>query len=279
VKLLPIATVLLILLYTVNLISIISLLFFDRKQVSVTLGWLMVFVFLPVAGFILYFFFGSTAKLSFLLKKYTPPQFVLDHEVSARKNLKAILTGQIKLPKSTHSDFKDLIIFNLKNAKSVYTQDNKPELLVDGPAKFARMNDEIKNAKESINVLYYIIKSRDMAGRDFIALLAKKAREGVKVRVIYDGLGCISTRYSHFKELIASGGQVYVYLPSRLKSLLLINHRMHRKMVIIDGKYAYTGGINVGDDYMGLDSVKSPWRDTSIRLAGSCVKHIQYYFE
>lgn len=238
----------------------------------------MVFIFLPVAGFVLYFLFGSTVKLKFMTKKYVPPQLVLDHHVLARKSLKELISGQTNITDPAISRYKDMIRFNLANAKSVYTQNNIAELLVDGKAKFSRMMEDIKNAKESINVSFYIIKSKDQIGKDFLSLLCKKAREGVCVRVIYDSFGCLATRFSHFKELIDAGGHVYEYLPSKFKSILLINHRMHRKMVIIDGQYAYTGGINVGDDYLGLDRVKKPWRDTSIRLTGDCVRHVQYCF-
>ena len=162
-----------------------------------------------------------------------------------------------------------MIKFNAKNGGGVYSADNDVTLFTSAKEKYERMFSEIENAKESINVLYFIIKTKDDIGKKFISLLAKKAREGVEVRLIYDRLGIMKNRRKDFKELTDAGGMVYAFLPYVFSSLIQANYRMHRKMVIIDGIVAYTGGINIGDDYLGLDPRVHPWRDSAIRITGS----------
>lgn len=265
-------------LYLINLISIISLIFLRRKDISVTFAWLLVLIFLPVVGFMLYFFFGSTYKLELMSKKYNMTKIediyreMLEKEIFDMTNK----TEEFKDPET--EKFRDMIIMNSKNSKCFFTDDNSLELLVDGQEKFPKMFEEIRNAKKSINVMYFIIKSDEKLGKELIHLLADKAGEGVKVKVLYDGMGWLKTRFKHFSPIIDAGGQVQRFLPSVIKTLIEVNYRLHRKMVVIDGEVCYTGGINVGDDYMGLYPKMSPWRDTSVRITGSAVKELQMRF-
>ncbi|MEG1718805.1 MAG: cardiolipin synthase [Clostridia bacterium] len=267
-----------VILYIINLISMSSLLFFEKKPSSVTLAWLMVFIFIPILGFIFYFFFGSTTKLKMLSKKYTEKAIEVQYDKVLWDNYKKIDQDKIEFNDDKVDNYKDIILMNSSNAESIYTQDNTVKILVNANEKYAALFKDIENAKESINVLYFIIKGKDKSGKMFISLLAKKARQGVEVRLIYDSLGCLKTTYSDFKPLIDAGGMVYKYLPSIIKTCVEANYRMHRKMVIIDGVTAYTGGINIGDDYLGLDKRITPWRDTSIKVTGSAVQSIQLRF-
>ena len=263
-------TVMLLLLILFNLFAALTLLFFRKSDTSTTLAWLLVFAFLPYVGFIFYFFFGSRAKYRLLTRKYALTNDSLDKipyieptplgrlSEEARRNL-------------------DLINVNTSGSGSTYTQQNACELYLTAQDKFAKMFDEIEQATESVNVLYFIIKTHDEVGQQLLSLLCKKARQGVTVRLIYDRLGCLKTRARDFDELKQAGAQVYGYLPSFVQTVLEANYRMHRKMVIIDGRVAYTGGINVGDDYFGKTRI-SPWRDTSIRIEGPAVHDVQLRF-
>ncbi len=258
-------------LYLSNIVAALSLLFVRKGDTSKTLAWLLVFVFLPYIGFLLYFFFGSRAKYKIMSRRYG----------ISRDSL-----GQIPVAPATPAEQMndaarenlDLININVNGAGSVYTQENSCELLLSAREKYDRMFAEIDAAKESVNVLYFIIKTHDKSGRDFISLLTKKAREGVKVRLIYDTFGYMRARRADFRELIEAGGMVYGYLPTFLRTALEANYRMHRKIVVIDGRIAYTGGINIGDDYLGLDLRVTPWRDTSIRITGPAVRDVQLRF-
>lgn len=268
-------TPVLLVLYLSNIIAAISLLFFRKKQVGSTIAWLLIFAFVPWLGFLLYFFFGSTRKLRLFSRKYSPSAEISRYTESPAENYQAI---QKEMGAGAQEGCRDLVLMNLKGAGAIYTRGNDVQLLCDAQQKYERMFADIEGATESIHVLYFIIKTKDAIGKKFVSLLARKARQGVKVRVIYDTLGCLKTSMHDFDELLDAGGMVYGYLPSVIRTLVQVNYRMHRKMVIVDGRVAYTGGINIGDDYLGLDPVIKPWRDTSIRLSGPCVREVQARF-
>ncbi len=265
----------LIALYITNIISGFSLVFARKVDIGATLAWLLVFIFLPVVGFVLYFFFGSTAKYRWFYQRYSDNGMRAAHMEVLQKNRSQIKAGALPDIAQQH---RDMILMNQNNAQSIYTADNTVELLVDAQAKYERMFPEIEAAQKSIHVLYFIIKTQDESGKRFLRLLEKKAREGVEVRVIYYLLGYLKSRRRDFEPLKKAGGMVYSYLPTLMRSIVSVNYQMHRKIVVIDGQVAYTGGINIGDDYLGLDPVKTPWRDTSIRLTGSCVHEVQLQF-
>lgn len=266
------------LLYLVNLISMISIIFFRRKDMSVTFAWLLVFIFLPAVGFIFYFFFGSTAKLEIMSKKYTLDSVEERYKEMLNTAFQSVKDDRVKFSDPKVVDYKDMILINTKNGKSLFSEDNNVELLVNGQQKFPRMFEEIKNAKETINVMYFIIKSKDQIGKELIDLLSIKAAEGVEVKVLYDALGCLKTKMKDFDSIVNNGGQVQKFLPSTFKTLVEVNYRLHRKMVVIDGKICYTGGINVGDDYLGKYPQITPWRDTSVRVTGTAVNSLQLLF-
>ncbi|MFV0518497.1 MAG: cardiolipin synthase [Aminipila sp.] len=266
------------LMYLVNLISIISIIFFRRKDMSVTFAWLLVFIFLPLVGFLLYFFFGSTQKLEIMSKKYRLDKLEQRYDDTLKDAFENVKDDKVGFADPRLNKYKDMILINIKNGKSIITEDNNVELLINGEEKFSRLFEEIKSAKESINVLYFIIKSKDEVGKQLIKLLSEKAAEGVEVRLLYDSMGCLKTKLRDFDPIVKNGGHVEKFLPSMLKTLVEVNYRLHRKMVIIDGKICYTGGINVGDDYLGKYEHISPWRDTSVRITGTSVKVMQLLF-
>jgi cardiolipin synthase A/B len=272
------STFFLIIMYLFNIVSVISLIFIKRDDTGVTFAWLLVFFFLPYIGFILYFFIGSKYGMSVMSSKYGMSEIEEKYSKKLGKQIHDIVADKIQFNEAETEKYRDMIILNSKDAMSYFTQNNNVELLINAQQKFPRLFEDIENATKSIEVLYFIFKSKDDIGKKFISLLIEKANQGVEVKLIYDSIGCLNTHMSDFKELKKAGGQVYRFLPSMLRSFLLINYRMHRKMVIIDGKIAYTGGINVGDDYFGSEKINKQWRDTSIRLTGNSVLSLQARF-
>lgn len=264
-------TLMLIIIYIINVFTIIVLLFFEKRNVSSTISWILVIAFLPIVGFILYLFFGSTDKLKVMSRKYSLRNIEIEYKNILDETKKQILIE--------HEDnfYKDVILFNTNN-EGIYTTSNKIQMLTSAKDKYEAMFSDIESAKETIHVEYFIIKSRDKIGKKFIELLTKKAKEGVKVKVIYDRMGYYTTRFKDFKSITKNGGQVQMYLPSLIKTLFTANYRLHRKIVVIDNKIAYTGGINIGDDYLGLDKKIKPWRDTSIKIEGFAVSTLQLRF-
>ena len=272
------STIFLILIYVINILSVLSLILVKRSDTRVIFVWILVFFFLPYMGFILYFLIGSKYKMRFMSKKFGMSDIKERHSKFLDKQMHDIVADKIQFKDVETEKYRDLIIMNSKNAMSYFTQNNNVELLISAEQNFSRIFEDIRNATKTIEVLYYIFKAKDNIGKEFLSLLKEKASHGVEVTLIYDGIGYLNTHLSDFKELIEAGGHVYRFLPSMFKSFLLVNYRLHRKIVIVDGNIAYTGGFNVGDEYYGLKEINKPWRDTTIRLTGNSVLSLQTRF-
>ncbi|MGH4117441.1 cardiolipin synthase [Clostridium sp.] len=272
------STIFLIFIYLFNMICVLRLIFIKRSDTRVIFAWLLVFIFLPYIGFVFYFLVGSKYKIRIMSKKYGMGEIEEKYNKVLEKHIHSIDTEKIQFREVETEKYRDLITMNSKNIMCYFTQNNEARLLLNGMETFSAIFEDIRNATKSIEVMYYIFRSKDKIGKEFIALLEEKASQGVKVNLIYDGIGSLRTHMSDFKKLKEAGGHVYRFLPSIIKSLLLVNYRLHRKIVIVDGKIAHTGGINVGDEYFGLKKINKPWRDTTIRLTGYSVLSFQTRF-
>ncbi len=150
-----------------------------------------------------------------------------------------------------------------------------------GIDKFSDLKRDLLLAKETINMEYYIFAD-DEAGKEIMNILINKVKEGVKVKFIYDSIGCLGAPRRFFRKLKKAGGEVAEFFPpfAHIRMLnLKMNYRNHRKIVVIDGKIAYTGGMNIRNDHIyGTEKKTSPWRDTHIRIAGSGVYILQNIF-
>lgn len=194
------------------------------------------------------------------------------------EQIREIQTATFPLHNCSSKEHLDLIYMNLKNNSALLSFDNDVTIYTDGQEKFYNLIKDIQKAKQYIHMQYYIIHN-DHLGKEVIAELTKKAQEGVKVRVLYDELGSRGLSKRAFKELIAAGGEVEVFFPSKLHLInLRLNYRNHRKLVIIDGSVGYVGGFNIGDEYLGLNAKFGYWRDTHLRITGSAVYEMQTRF-
>lgn len=166
------------------------------------------------------------------------------------------------------------------------TADNDVRLLIDGPATFKAMFADLERARRTIQMESYIFEDAEL-GQRMAEVLKRKAREGLEVRLIYDAVGSLTTPRAFFNELAQAGVRVCEFNPVRTNFPFRVdklNHRDHRKITLVDGKIAYTGGINVSDVYSaGSSSIlkrksdsdddepKRGWRDTSVRVQGPAV--------
>ena len=138
--------------------------------------------------------------------------------------------------------------------------------------------ESIRGAQHHVHLEYYIFRS-DEAGRLFLDALTEKAREGVEVRVLIDSIGSFSTMSWFWKPLREAGGQVAYFLPAiPFGRRWNINYRNHRKIVVVDGRVAYMGSQNIGNEYRGLWRRVVPWKDTHLRLEGNVVIDLQQIF-
>lgn len=266
--------VLINLLSVLNIFFIVLVVFFERKKPESTLAWVLVLFFLPYVGIFLYILFGEFFRFGIRKKER-------DKLVNDEYSLK-IINAQIDFiekNKSLKKDFRwlDLVLMNSKNAKSLVTYDNEIEIFNRASDKYDRLFKDIEKAKKSIHISYYIIR-KDFYGKQLLDLLVKKVKEGVEVRLIFDHIGSKVTSKKFFKPLIQAGGKVEKFFPSRIFLKLYINHRNHRKLVIIDGEIGYVGGMNIGKEYVDGDKKITPWADRHVRIVGSGVYMLQSQF-
>ncbi len=138
--------------------------------------------------------------------------------------------------------------------------------------------EEMRAARHHIHLEFFIIRG-DEAGRELLALLTDKAKQGVEVRLLVDSMGGRSLQWELLQPLVLAGGRAARFLPlNPLRSWLHVNLRNHRKIVIVDGGAAYTGGMNVGDEYLGRSPRFGYWRDSFLRVAGPAVAGLQRVF-
>jgi len=165
-----------------------------------------------------------------------------------------------------------------KLARMPFTGQNKVDILVDGRATFGAIFEGIESAAAYILVQFFIIKD-DALGRDLKSRLIRKAREGVRVYVLYDEVGSRGLSNAYIDELEQAGVEIHPFKTTKGRhNRFQLIFRNHRKIVIVDGRSAYLGGLNVGDEYMGLDPHMGKWRDTHARLEGPAVQSVQLSF-
>ena len=249
------------------------MIFLERKDIRSIQSWILVFLILPAGiSLYIYFVFGIGPKLN--KKKIENRNLNLFNEInSTLLNVK----DYSSIPEKEDID-TSILKFNLLHNESAITEHNDIKIFNSAKDKFKELLEDVKNAKHSIHLLYYIIKN-DTIGNMLIDLLVQKCKEGVKVRLIYDDVGCICVSKKLFNKLIEAGGNVFPFFPSYMKFINLnLNYRNHRKIVVIDGKIGYIGGINIGDEYMSLNKRITPWKDCHIKIIGDAVNFLQLQF-
>lgn len=262
--------------YLANIFCVFVTLYIERKQPMIGTVWILIINFLPLIGFIVYLIFGRNIHLNNKITKIKRDFETLYNKYLIREQYLINSENIIFTDKNT-INYIDIIKLNINANRSIYSQDNDISIFTDGADKYTSLINDIVNAKYTINILYFIIRN-DTIGRKVVDILTEKAKEGVKVRVLYDQVGSILTPYKMFKELINAGGKVCKFFPVTIGNHISLNYRNHRKIVVIDGKIAYTGGMNIGDEYMNCGKSKLPWRDTHLRITGSSVYFLQEIF-
>lgn len=264
------------LLFVVNILFAFVVVFFERKNPSSTWTWLMVLLFLPSIGFIIYLFLGQNLKKKklFALKKEEKENLtsIIDKQKEFLSNEELIKTNPLL------SKYSDMMTLNLCSDNAFYTNNNHVTIITDGKSKFDRLKESLKNAKLYIHMEYYIFQN-DNLGRSILELLCIKAKEGVEVKLLYDGMGCLNVHRCFFAPLIEAGGKVSCFFPPFLPYInLRVNFRNHRKICTIDGECAFTGGFNIGDEYLGLSKRFGFWRDTHLFIQGDAIDALELHF-
>jgi cardiolipin synthase len=241
-----------------------------------TISWLLVLFLLPVIGIVFYFFFG---------KNYRKEKIFSRKGISDLEQMRILVQDTfIGLPHSNLFKNKKLhqkmniMRLLLNSSKSLVTEFNRVKVLNNGVNTFEALFKAIENAKDHVHLEYYIIDD-DKLGNKLRELLIRKANEGIKIRLIYDDVGCWSLPDDFIESLKAAGIEVHSFLPVRFPTLTYkINYRNHRKIVIVDGQIGFVGGLNIADRYLEGHPDYGIWRDTHLQIEGEAVSSLQVVF-
>ena len=235
-----------------------------------SIAWLVSLLTFPYVAVPLYWVFGRSKYIGYI-----------DARRTENKDMQPIVDRVVpELPEFVvHLDDHPMNFRVMEELAAMpFTRYNDAELLVDGEQTFAAIFAGIESAQDYVLVQYFIIKD-DELGRDFQTALMSKARSGVRVYLLYDEIGCIRLPGSYLKELKNAGVDVSPFNTTKgIRNRFQLNFRNHRKVVIVDGHAAFTGGLNVGDEYMGRSKEFGPWRDTYICVRGPAVQAVQFAF-
>lgn len=238
----------------------------NNRDTVKTLAWILVFIFLPFLGLIIYFFFGRDTRKAKIIGRRMLSQ------IQQRRQLNDDADNQADVPQG----YEPLVSY-FKNTSSAYLV-GASEVEVLSTREFANsLYEEIDAAKEHIHMQFYIIED-DEFGSLLCEHLIAKARQGVEVRVIYDSVGCWKVNKEFFEKMRCAGVYVESFLKVRFPLLTnRVNYRNHRKVVVIDGKVGFVGGCNIADRY--LNGVEwGDWRDTMLLVRGMAVHGLQSSF-
>ncbi|MGN0069891.1 MAG: cardiolipin synthase [Prevotella sp.] len=239
----------------------------DNRQPEKTMAWVMVLVLVPVAGFVLYFFFGQDTRRMRLISQRSMDQLTRRtmYEFTEQRDLKV------------SDQHKPLVKLFANQSMALPFKDNEADIFTCGDDFFTALLQEIWNAGKHIHLDTYIIED-DPLGRLVADMLCDKARQGVEVRLIYDDVGCWKVRNRFFERMREAGVDVHAFMPVKFPAFTgKVNYRNHRKLCVIDGQVAFIGGMNIALRYVRGNKGR-PWRDTHLRVRGGAVYAIQRAF-
>lgn len=253
-------------------IGTVVVIIFDDGDSSKKIAWLLIIALLPVVGLLLYFMVGINFRQSWYFK-YKHKKFIEVFGERADKSVFSLLFGHEK-DNQVRKEFRSLTRLLASDGSTCVTDGNGLEIITSGHRKFELLMEDLRNAKDHIHMEYFYFR-QDKGSQQIKEMLMQKAREGVKVRFIHENIANIAILPGYYNEMKKAGVQVEKFTKPRwpfVNMVTQLNYRDHRKIVVIDGKIGYTGGMNISDDYFVR------WRDTHMRITGNAVAGLQYSF-
>ena len=255
---------LLVAVYFFFVISCIIVVLSENRNPIRSLAWVIALVFLPFVGIVFYQFLGRNPKMQHIISRH------YKRRIANATRPENPDTSPLGLSK----EFEQLARLAANISISPLTMNNELEIFSDGATKFEALEEDLRAAKSSIYLQYYIF-SDDTLGQEIADILMERARAGVVVKVIYDHVGSFSARNRFFKRLRAAGVDAHPFFKVTFHHLASrINWRNHRKIVVIDGKVGYIGGMNIAQRYVFGTGDGRVWRDTHFRVRGEIVKSL-----
>lgn len=253
--------------YGLTILSVVAIVVMENRNPVKSLAWVTVLILLPAVGLILYILFGRSIKNKRFVSR------------SNRRRLK-----RHEKAKAFKAEASGL---NVEGAQQVhlgqsligapYYDGNNASIFDNGKDKFDALKADIRNAKKFIYIQYYIFED-DKLGTELAGLLIGKARQGVKVKIIYDHVGSFKVKHRFYKRMREAGIEIYPFFKVTFPHFgTRINWRNHRKLCLIDGSVGYIGGMNIADRYI-TGGKFAMWRDIHLRVTGPVLRSFNHAF-
>lgn len=256
--------------------QIFTILIGEFRKPSKAVAWLSILFIFPVIGFIMYYFLAKEYSQRKKVRR-RGQRHVMDIRYAGLKHAASDIEIEAdRLDHWRHEPRLFALLYNIPSSK--ITRHNEVQVLTNAQAAYPSMLEAMERAKEHIHFEFYTVRN-DAIGRQFKEVLVRKARAGVKVRCIFDGIGSYQLDNGYIQELKQAGCEVYIFLPGLIAFFdKRINYRNHRKIIVVDGAVGFLGGLNVGDEYLGGNPKLGFWRDTHLKLEGDSVFSLQQTF-
>ena len=258
------------LVFLITAIPVAIMIVLEKRSPFKTAAWILVLILIPIVGVIFYLIFGQ---------EYRKRKLFSRSGIKSLGKIRNLSANQTHLNLDNRILEKEHIIrLLLNNSNSLLTTGNKIKILRNGKETFEAIFDAIRKAKHHIHLEYYIF-SDDTIGNRLKNLLIDKSSEGVEIRIIVDDVGSWGLKSKFINELKSNGIEIYPFMEVRFPRLTSrVNFRNHRKILVIDGKVGFTGGINIADRYIeGIKKI-GPWHDTHLQITGDAVACLQVVF-
>jgi cardiolipin synthase len=245
-----------------------------KKDSTSAVAWCLLVILLPIFGAVFFVIFGYQHVNRPLKRKRR-------HKIRFGQTHVAALAPEMPAPAASpelDKSWEGMARLAGRFGAFPVTPGNQVDVYHDGRPAIAAMLEAMSAAKHHIHLEVFIFQP-DTIGRQVLDLLTQKAREGVEVRLLYDAMGSHRLHRRFLRHLRAAGGQGSVFLPiNLLRRRIQINMRNHRKLLVVDGQIGFTGGLNIGDEYLGKVARYGYWRDTHLRIQGPAVAGLQRVF-
>lgn len=256
-------------------IGVIITILLENRNVNKSFSYIFLLVFFPIIGLVVFYYFGRDFRKRYKLRLREAlnhesisylRQKLIQHHGMVLEYLKRAYPGTYKTAQMLSTIENSLVLAG-----------NQVKLLLNGEEKFPAIFEAIKEARHHIHLEYYIL-SYDDVGRQLLELLVQKSKAGVEVRVIVDGVGSNNLKNLP-QEFTKNKIPFHVFMPVAFTNLASPNYRNHRKILVVDGKVGFVGGLNMDDRYWNTGKHRLFWRDTHLKIEGPAVNMLQLNFK
>ena len=260
----------------ITIVVMVVVIIMENHDPIKTIAWILVLFLLPLIGIILYVYLGvNPRKRKMISLKGLEDQISMDNLI---RDQQLRLSGALFVDNEMLAPKQHLMKLLLNNSKAIITEHNLVKVLNNGRQTFGSIIYELEMARDHIHFEFYIIED-DQIGNKVKDILIRKAMSGLEVKVLYDDVGSWSLSRRFIRELTSAGVRVMSFMPVHTYAFAnKVNYRLHRKIIVVDGKVGFVGGINVADRYLRGLGKNNRWRDIHLRIEGDAVQSLQAIF-